>query len=408
MPSVASSKKQQRRMAHRLKSLSNKESNHKGQSAGTGMTDLSIEIPSAVLESMGQRDEDRYDIESRSSQEERSLEEGAAEEWLTSPIVFSRNKKDRKEMLFAESAAQVRRRAYEDYESPVNRCYDARSSVSSPGNTLFRDRLRRELLKEELRKKMKRSGALQEVDAEQDHDENNSQAATRAGDARVTFRFDSDIAFSENKQNAEGLPEDQVDDSPQQMNGQVTTSDADGAKDEPVSFPLEQPPPPPPSSQTNQCKKSAKKEKQVEDSILLRLSRQVRLGRKGGLPHTKQVRRANNVTMHVYDLIAKETIMLLPFGCDFPIGKFFNCLNSGLHSLGTGAYHVGVEVSHLGVSLRKIIMGAFLIKSTAVSGEWCGIRLWCKQHRRKLRGFFLFAKVFARFPVQDFHQLWRT
>ena len=74
---------------------------------------------------------------------------------------------------------------------------------------------------------------------------------------------------------------------------------------------------------------------------LMRLSRQVRLGRRGQMPSDKQF---NRVMIHVYDLIASETIVKLPWGCDFPLGQCFNMVNSGLHMMGTGAYHVGVEV----------------------------------------------------------------
>jgi hypothetical protein len=55
--------------------------------------------------------------------------------------------------------------------------------------------------------------------------------------------------------------------------------------------------------------------------------------------------RTNLIKLHVYDLIAEETMMQLPWGCNFPIGTCFNVVNSGLHTLGTGAYHVGIEVS---------------------------------------------------------------
>lgn len=55
--------------------------------------------------------------------------------------------------------------------------------------------------------------------------------------------------------------------------------------------------------------------------------------------------RTNRVKLHVYDLIAAEVIMPLPWGCHFPIGSCFNALNNSLHQMGTGAYHVGIEVS---------------------------------------------------------------
>jgi len=53
----------------------------------------------------------------------------------------------------------------------------------------------------------------------------------------------------------------------------------------------------------------------------------------------------NRIRIHVYDLIASETVMALPWGCNFPIGHCFSVVNSGLHALGTGAYHCGVEVN---------------------------------------------------------------
>lgn len=77
-------------------------------------------------------------------------------------------------------------------------------------------------------------------------------------------------------------------------------------------------------------------------NLFLRMSRQVRYGRRGSLPNTH---RRNRIKLHVYDLIPAETVMQLPWGCMLPIGKCFDVLNSGLHSMGTGAYHVGVEVN---------------------------------------------------------------
>jgi hypothetical protein len=55
--------------------------------------------------------------------------------------------------------------------------------------------------------------------------------------------------------------------------------------------------------------------------------------------------RTNRVKLHIYDLIAAEVIMPLPWGCNFPIGSCFNALNNTLHEMGSGAYHVGIEVS---------------------------------------------------------------
>lgn len=54
----------------------------------------------------------------------------------------------------------------------------------------------------------------------------------------------------------------------------------------------------------------------------------------------------NRVMLHVYDLIANDTLILLPpFGCVVEIGQCFTNMNSALHTLGTGAYHVGVEIN---------------------------------------------------------------
>ena len=56
--------------------------------------------------------------------------------------------------------------------------------------------------------------------------------------------------------------------------------------------------------------------------------------------------RLNRIMLHVYDLIEKDTLMMLPpFGCVVEIGKCFAEMNSALHAVGTGAYHVGVEIN---------------------------------------------------------------
>jgi hypothetical protein len=58
-----------------------------------------------------------------------------------------------------------------------------------------------------------------------------------------------------------------------------------------------------------------------------------------------QATKTNHVLLHIYDLIAPDTLMQLPFGCMCEIGKCFKELNDGLHLMGTGVYHVGVEVN---------------------------------------------------------------
>lgn len=55
---------------------------------------------------------------------------------------------------------------------------------------------------------------------------------------------------------------------------------------------------------------------------------------------TLRVGRPNRVQLHIYDLIAKDTLVQFPspLNCVCEIGKCFNDVNSALHELGTGAY----------------------------------------------------------------------
>jgi len=73
---------------------------------------------------------------------------------------------------------------------------------------------------------------------------------------------------------------------------------------------------------------------------LLRISRQVKYGKKV----ETNVKKENNIKLHIYDLLTTETYVQLGWGCEFPIGQCFNAMNDGLHALGTGAYHCGIEV----------------------------------------------------------------
>jgi len=95
-----------------------------------------------------------------------------------------------------------------------------------------------------------------------------------------------------------------------------------------------------------------------DDALLLRLARQARFGQGRGEASTNASSaasseakggvdsRANEVKIHVYDLLAKDSLVEVPYlGCNFPIGQCFKTLNDGCHKLGTGAYHVGIEVS---------------------------------------------------------------
>mgnify|MGYP005848682395 CR=1 FL=1 len=99
-----------------------------------------------------------------------------------------------------------------------------------------------------------------------------------------------------------------------------------------------------PSELTKEQALAAKQQAQAKSNLFLRLTRQVRYGRRGSLQNLGRGR-PNKIKLHIYDLIPAETVMQLPWGCYFPIGRCFDAVNNGLHSMGTGAYHAGVEVS---------------------------------------------------------------
>jgi hypothetical protein len=53
----------------------------------------------------------------------------------------------------------------------------------------------------------------------------------------------------------------------------------------------------------------------------------------------KSRRRTHRIKLHIYDLIASDALMLLPWGFVCEIGKCFNEMNESLYKVGTGAYH---------------------------------------------------------------------
>lgn len=65
-----------------------------------------------------------------------------------------------------------------------------------------------------------------------------------------------------------------------------------------------------------------------------------RSGFADGVDEPIKVGRPNRVLLHIYDLIAKDTLVQFPspLNCVCEIGKCFNDVNSALHELGTGAY----------------------------------------------------------------------
>jgi len=91
------------------------------------------------------------------------------------------------------------------------------------------------------------------------------------------------------------------------------------------------------SAETGTAKKeNAPFDKKISKQILQRFQRQT----------SEPIQRTSNrIKLHIYDLIANDTLMVLPWGLTCEIGKCFNEFNTALHELGTGAYHVGVEVN---------------------------------------------------------------
>jgi hypothetical protein len=82
-----------------------------------------------------------------------------------------------------------------------------------------------------------------------------------------------------------------------------------------------------------------------DDSHVRAMKRKTHSNSKGSI--IPEQRQFNRISIHIYDLIAKDTLMQLPWGCICEIGKCFNEMNTALHELGTGAYHVGVEVNQV-------------------------------------------------------------
>jgi hypothetical protein len=65
-----------------------------------------------------------------------------------------------------------------------------------------------------------------------------------------------------------------------------------------------------------------------------------RSGSTDGVDEPIKMGQPNRVRLHIYDLIAKDTLVQFPspLNCVCEIGKCFNDVNSALHELGTGAY----------------------------------------------------------------------
>lgn len=212
--------------------------------------------------------------------------EAAAEQWLT---------RGNRDLLLQWKRNED---ALDDGNQPSH-SIEARSSVSSPGKSSLREKLQHRLQKrQELRDRQKRE---EQSKRRIDHDESAETADTL-----------NDIMGA--------WTDEMRPTSPMSDTGLSTPVDPHGAHN-----------------------RMPANSEDASNVSLYRLSRTVRYGRRGELP--QPTGRGNVIRLHVYDLLANDTIMQLPFGCEFPIGKCFQTMNNGLHALGTGAYHCGIEVN---------------------------------------------------------------
>lgn len=178
---------------------------------------------------------------------------------------------------------------------------ETRSSVSSPEATSLRNKLQNRILK-------------------------------RQEQIEKLHRTRSELSHAVNKKSTNGSLED--------MNGILRASSSESQPTSPTSDSGLSTPVDP-----HEKRKIGDANSNEGPNVLLhRLHRTVRYSRKGELPQQRR-EYANTVRLHIYDLLANDTIMQLPFGCDFPIGKCFVTMNDGLHAFGTGAYHCGIEVN---------------------------------------------------------------
>lgn len=251
-------------------------------------------------------DEDKYAAVTMQA----SLEEQEAEEWLTR----------RQELMVSINW---------DDRIP----HETMSTMSSPGKTSMRERLRHRLMKHNS------DGSPQHSIEETPENEANRDLGANVRSNSAEDNGDEDdrytrigpppppppraVAVGSSMPVFENSPHSGRDDDEERRHA-LTPMPLERKEPLPVARPRTHAPP------------------QLNDSVL-RLSRTVRYGRRGEVPVV--TRKINRVRLHVYDLIRTDTMMRLPWGCDFPIGKCFQAMNNGLHALGTGAYHCGIEVS---------------------------------------------------------------
>lgn len=118
--------------------------------------------------------------------------------------------------------------------------------------------------------------------------------------------------------------------------------------------------------------------------------------------------RTNRIRLHIYDLIAEETVMQLPWGCHFPIGQCFNAVNTGLHTLGTGAYHVGVEVSFFRIyDIADVVMVQskwnLICDTYSRTDQWHRVCIWSERHQRLDWCFYMHAQTFTGLSIPHLH-----
>ena len=254
----------------------------------------------------------------------KSTQEQEAEEWLTR----------RKELLVSLN--------WDEFGVP----HETQSTMSSPGRSSLNERLRHSLLKQNSHSfhQLSIEEASEEVDDDSVVDNLTNFCVDDADDYGVDNdnkdRNDDDDRYS-SVSTEQYLPPTAMSASPSasaSILGNINS--AEGGSIASYAFtprPLKRHAPIP------LTRPSTFAPPQLNDSFL-RLSRTVRYGRRGEVPVTRKV---NQIRLHIYDLIHTDTIMRMPWGCDFPIGKCFQVMNNGLRALGTGAYHCGIEVKLL-------------------------------------------------------------
>mmetsp|Transcript_15587 Transcript_15587/g.24250 ORF Transcript_15587/g.24250 Transcript_15587/m.24250 type:complete len:482 (-) Transcript_15587:450-1895(-) len=212
----------------------------------------------------------------------------------------------------------------DDVDEPLEeQC--ARSSFSSPGKFTYRDRLRQRLsLRTRLERKKSRSRSssfrrCRNKNKCKNNSDANSIRTEETNEGSSTTEGDNN-----NKTPTANKMKVRV------LHGQTNLSD-DLDSDDDIRL----------DRTVRNCSFRRTADNDVDNAVV-RLSRQVRYGRRGQFPPLNPT--TNNIRLHIYDLVTSDSVMDV-MGCNFPIGKCLGSCNDGLHALGTGVYHCGVEVN---------------------------------------------------------------